>query len=658
VALNPGNHIGPYEVVALLGAGGMGEVYRARDPRLGREVAIKILPDAFAGDPERVARFEREAQLLASLNHPNVAIIHGLEDRALVMELVEGPTLADRIAQGPLPLDEALPIARQIAEALEAAHERGVIHRDLKAANVKVTPEGRVKVLDFGLAKLVEAGGAGGAGGADGLTMSPTLSVQATHAGVILGTAAYMSPEQARGRPVDRRADIWAFGCVLFETLTGRQAFEAGETVSDAIAAILKNDPDWSALPAETPPHIRALLRRCLRKDARKRLPHIGVARMEIDEGELDRPSAVVTVRRAGWRGAVPWTVAGSLGAGLAVVLVLWQPSRSTPSTAAVRLNAALGASASLSIDPATAAVLSPDGSLMAFSAQPANRQLPQLYLRRLDQLAAVPLAGTEGGFGPFFSPDAQWIAFFAEGKLKKVSITGGAVVTLCDAPNGRGGDWSEDGTIVFVPDTAIDVGLSRVSAAGGVPERLTTPAGDEATHRWPQTLPPDARCSTPLIRRRSALTRQVSWCSRCPRARRRCCTAGDTTGGSCPAGTWSTSTTGHCLLPRSISSGWRCSVSRCRCCRAWLPFRGPEALSSPCRTPARWRMYPGRVLRPAPPSRGSARRQDRQSFAPLRPTGVVSRSPPTAASWPWTSPTASSSTCGSTTCPATRRPA
>src|SRR5262245_31227552 len=305
--LGPGARLGPYEVVSAIGAGGMGEVYRARDTRLGRQVAIKVLPDSFADDPERLARFEREAQLLASLNHPNIATIHGLEEagrageaggnvagvgagfsppmRALVMELGEGPTVAERIAEGPIPVDEALPIARQIAEALEAAHERGVIHRDLKPANIKLTPSGQLKMLDFGLAKLAEASGASaGTAAAKDFSISPTLTVQATIAGVILGTAAYMSPEQARGKSVDRRSDIWAFGCVLYEMLTGKQAFETGETISDAVAAILKNEPDWSALPADTPSNIRTLLRRCLLKDPQKRLPHIGIARIEFED--------------------------------------------------------------------------------------------------------------------------------------------------------------------------------------------------------------------------------------------------------------------------------------------------------------------------------------------------------------------------------------
>ena len=301
--LAAGTRLGPYEIVAPLGAGGMGEVYRARDTKLGRDVAIKILPDAFVADSDRVARFQREAQLLATLNHPNIASIYGLDETdgrtAIVLELVEGQTLAEKLdalqAKGlRLPPDEALPIARQIAEALEAAHEKGVIHRDLKPANIKITAQSAVKVLDFGLAKMVEPGGASGSAG---LSLSPTLSVHATFAGVILGTAAYMSPEQARGRPVDKRTDIWAFGCVLFEMLAGKRTFDAGDTVSDAVAAILKTEPDWSALPADTPFRVRALLRRCLEKDPSRRLRDIGDARLELDDLIVDPlpPAAVAT---------------------------------------------------------------------------------------------------------------------------------------------------------------------------------------------------------------------------------------------------------------------------------------------------------------------------------------------------------------------------
>ncbi len=330
--LAAGTRLGPYEIVAPLGAGGMGEVYRARDTKLGRDVAIKILPDAFVADSDRVARFQREAQLLATLNHPNIAAIYGLDETdgkaAIVLELVEGQTLAEkldalRVKGSRLPLDEALPIARQIAEALESAHERGVIHRDLKPANIKITANGAVKVLDFGLAKMVEPGGASGSAG---LSMSPTLSVHATFAGVILGTAAYMSPEQARGRPVDKRTDIWAFGCVLFEMIAGRQTFDAGDTVSDAVAAILKTEPDWSALPAETPPRLRALLRRCLEKDSSRRLRDIGDARLELDDAIADPlpPAPAAAAKRSPTSARLAWSIASVLGLALAGVGVTY----------------------------------------------------------------------------------------------------------------------------------------------------------------------------------------------------------------------------------------------------------------------------------------------------------------------------------------------
>ena len=324
MALSPGTRLGPYEIIAPLGAGGMGEVYRARDGKLRRDVAVKIPPPAFAADPDRLARFQREAELLAVLNHPNIAAVYGLEESsastagpatlAIVMELVEGETLGDRIARGPIELDEAAAIARQIADALEAAHERGVVHRDLKPANIKVTTGGTVKVLDFGLAKMTDTDSSGG-----GLAMSPTVTAHATQDGAILGTAAYMSPEQARGKRVDRRTDVWAFGCVLFEMLTGRRAFDEGDSASDAVAAILKSEPDWSALPDDSPPHIRRLLRRCLQKDPQKRLPHIGLARLELDDAQAEAvdgaPAPPRAMPVAGWKRALSVT-AFALAAG------------------------------------------------------------------------------------------------------------------------------------------------------------------------------------------------------------------------------------------------------------------------------------------------------------------------------------------------------
>ena len=385
--LTTGTHLGPYEIVAPLGAGGMGEVYRARDIKLNREVALKVLPEVFAADPERITRFQREAQLLASLNHPNIAGIYGLEEsngiRALVLELIEGPTLQDRLGKGPIPLDQALPIAKQIAEALENAHEKGVIHRDLKPANIKLTPDETVKVLDFGIAKMLEVGGAGEAGGAGpvGLTYTPTITTPAmTLAGVILGTAAYMSPEQAKGKPVDRRADIWAFGVVLWEMLTGRRMYD-GETAPETLARVIEREPDFNALPASTPASIRSLLLRCLTKDPRNRLQAIGEARIAIDRAmaqpESSAPESHVAAGhdvRSSRTGALSWMVAGVLGLAMAAVLLTWAPWRSKVPSPLVRVNADIGTDASLAIDIGTAAVLSPDGQLLAFAAQKGPR--------------------------------------------------------------------------------------------------------------------------------------------------------------------------------------------------------------------------------------------------------------------------------------------
>jgi Tol biopolymer transport system component len=497
VPIAPGSRVGQYEVLSAIGAGGMGEVYRARDVKLNRDVALKILPEAFALDDERLARFTREAQVLASLNHPNIAAIYGLEDsngvRALVLELVDGPTLADRIAEGAIPLDEALPIARQMAVALEAAHEQGIVHRDLKPANIKLRPDGTVKVLDFGLAKaLAPAVVQGGAA-----TVSPTITTPAmTGVGVILGTAAYMSPEQAKGREADKRSDIWSFGSVLYEMLTGTRAF-GGDDVSDTLASVLKSEPEWNLLPATTPPAVRRLLRRSLDKDRTRRLHDIADARLEIDEalanpvGDLAMPVRDASPTRKQRLGrALPWAVAIALGG--ALVAAVWAPWRTRTPAAPLHLETTLGADVSLSgLETGSAIALSPDGRTLAFAAQ-ASGAAPQIYVRRLDQLQATALAGTDGSFGPFFSPDGQWIAFFANGKLKKVAVGGGAVVTLCDAPSGRGGSWADDGTIVFRPfNTNADGGtLMRVSSAGGTPEPVTALAPGEVSQRFPQVLP------------------------------------------------------------------------------------------------------------------------------------------------------------------------
>jgi serine/threonine protein kinase len=490
-----GTQFGSYQITSLLGQGGMGEVYRAADTKLNRDVALKFLPAQFTSDPDRMERFQREAYVLASLNHSNIAAIYGLEEsnrmRALVIELVEGPTLADRIAQGPLPIDEILQIAKQIAEALEYAHERSIIHRDLKPANIKLTAEGKVKVLDFGLAKAMTSDAQ-----TRSLSNSPTLSLAPTQAGVILGTAAYMSPEQAKGKLVDRRADIWAFGVVVYEMLTGSPMF-SGETASETMAHVMMKEPDWNALPAGTPAGLRDLLRRCLTKDPRNRIRDIGDVRIAIEETitnpELQStPETIrdraVPVRRGGM---FPWAVASILGISLVLVAwVLW-PRLSTQQV--MRLVTELGTDAFLYTTGlsagASAAILSPDGKTLAFIASKTGStgEISQLYLRPLDQLKASPIAGTDGAAKHFFSPDGQWIAFFANGLLKKVSVSGGAAVTLCETPTFLGGSWSEDGFIVFAQQTS---GLFRVSDGGGTPEALTKRDGGEITQRWPQVLP------------------------------------------------------------------------------------------------------------------------------------------------------------------------
>ncbi len=492
MALDTGTKLGSYEIQSSLGAGGMGEVYRARDSNLGREVALKVLPAEFASDPERMARFAREAQVLASLNHPNIAHIYGLEDsggvRALVMELVEGATLAQHIRQGALPLDESLAIARQIAGALEYAHEQGIVHRDLKPANVKVTPDGTVKVLDFGLAKAVENTPA-----TENVSNSPTLSMAATRVGVILGTAAYMSPEQAKGKNVDRRADIWAFGVVLYEMLAGKQLYE-GETVPETLAHVITKEPAWDSLPRSTPTAIRHLLERCLTKDPKTRLQAVGEARIIIERYLANSAASTasierVTVEQPARRQALPWTIACMLAITVGVMSwLLWRPS-SVPGNP-MRFSAEIGARAEL-VFAGAAVVVSPDGSKFVFRASEIGQnEKTRLYIRQRDQLQATPLAGTEDARDQFFSPDGQWIAFFADGKLKKIRAQGGTVVTLCDAPLDRGGAWSEDGTIIFAAGTR--EGLSKVPEAGGKPEPLTKldESKGEITHRWPQVLP------------------------------------------------------------------------------------------------------------------------------------------------------------------------
>jgi len=470
----------------------MGEVYRARDSKLGRDVALKVIPDTFALDPDRLARFKREAQVLASLNHPNIAAIYGFEDsgetHALVLELVEGETLADRIAHGAIPLDEALPIARQICEALEAAHDQGIIHRDLKPANIKITPDGVVKVLDFGLAKLNDPNGPNVP---NALSMSPTITSPAmmTGVGMILGTAAYMAPEQAKGRPADKRSDIWAFGCVLFEMLARTRPFD-GEDITDVMVAVLSKEPDWNALPARVPASIRALLRRCLEKDRRKRIGDIAAARFALDEHTSLGGSPTVLPRRPLWRRVVT-PVAAALVTSAVVGTGVWiamRPADPVPPRVS-RLTITPASAAALTINGIDRDLaITPDGSRVVY----VGNRGTQLFVRALDAL--VPTAVFTGApRGPFVSPDGQWIGFVdGIAALKKVAVTGGPAVTLAtlDA-SPRGATWAPDDTIIVATYNAT-TGLLRVAAAGGPPAVLTRPdrAQGEGDHLWPEMLP------------------------------------------------------------------------------------------------------------------------------------------------------------------------
>jgi serine/threonine-protein kinase len=502
MALSVGSRIGPYEVETLLGSGGMGEVYRARDTNLGREVAIKVLPEAFAQDTERLARFEREAKALAALNHPNVAIIHGLEKgpaeaghyvRALVMELVEGPTLADRVATGPIPLDEALPIATQIAEALEAAHEQGIVHRDLKPANVKVRDDGMVKVLDFGLAKLIDSGSGTRDSGLDDhiRTMSPTITTPAmTQLGMILGTAAYMAPEQARGKPVDKRSDIWAFGCVLFEMLAGRKAFD-GEDVTDTIAAVVRAEPKWEALPADLPPSIPLLLRRCLEKDRKKRVGDISTALFIMKEQSAlpgPSPAPEIVAPPAKWGQIARYALAVTLTAAITAGVV-WMLTRPDPPRVSRLELTTSGASAlAVTVNVPHLAITRDGSSVIYVGGSPGEQTL---FVRKIDQLEPTLL--TNGASFPFVSPDGEWVGFAVRyDTLRKVAITGGPSVEITQLDGApRGATWGPDDTIVFATNRG-DTGLFRVSAAGGTPVVLTRP--EKGTDHFRPWFLPDGR--------------------------------------------------------------------------------------------------------------------------------------------------------------------
>jgi len=459
--LSVGDRLGPYEILAPIGAGGMGEVYCARDPRLNRDVAIKVSAAQFS------ERFEREAKAIAALNHPNICQIYDVGPNYLVMEYIEGET-----PKGPMPLDEALRIARQIADALEAAHDKGITHRDLKPGNIKIKPDGTVKVLDFGLAKVT-------AGTASSGENSPTLTIGMTQAGMILGTAAYMAPEQARGKEnVDKRADIWAFGVVLYELLTGKRLFE-GEDVGEILAKVIRDEPDLSSVPAQVCP----LLKRCLEKDPKRRLRDIGDVWLLLADTPAE--SAPVSSKTKSRLGRLTGIAVAVLAVALAVVSwIAYRATRPAELKPLVRLDVDLGSGVSLGSQAGADTIISPDGTRLVYVSQ------SRLFTRRLDQPTAAELAGTEGAYAPFFSPDGQWVAFFAGNKLKKISVEGGATVNLCDAPstNARGGSWGEDGNIVAALSTA--GALSRIPSAGGMPTPATELAPGEYTLRWPQILP------------------------------------------------------------------------------------------------------------------------------------------------------------------------
>jgi serine/threonine-protein kinase len=544
--MSPQQSIAHYRIISKLGEGGMGEVWRATDTKLNRDVAIKVLPQAVAADPDRLVRFTREAQVLASLNHPNIAAIYGVEERALIMELVEGPTLAERIAQGPVPLEESILIAKQLAEALEYAHDRGVIHRDLKPANIKITPEGRVKVLDFGLAKALSN---------EPATLdpksSPTITMRATLAGTIMGTAAYMSPEQARGQTVDRRADIWAFGVVLYEMVIGGQLFN-GATVSDTLAEVLRGDLDLSGIPAG----IRPVMERCLRRDPKLRWRSIGDVFAMLEEGAPAAAAAPVSWLR---RSVMAWIVTGLAlalgGAGW------WRATRPMDHPFTL-LSVDLGPDALPSVN--LTAAISPDGRRLIYRARGPDGR-PHLAMRLLDQALPTLLPGTENGSDPFFSPDSQSIGFFAGLQLKTMSVQGGSPVTLWSAQGtAPGGSWGSDGDIITA--TGSNLPLSRIPSAGGTARPLTKLGPHENSHRWPQVLPGGKAALFTASPSSSVLDRadiEAVWLKT---GQVKIVSGEDTMADICPAAICSISTRALCSPSGSIPRSSKCKARPCHC--------------------------------------------------------------------------------------------
>ncbi len=468
--------MGPYRVLELLGAGGMGEVYRAYDGKLGRDVALKVLPPHTSADPASIDRLKKEARTLASLNHPNIASVFGLEEAdgrtLIVMELVEGKTLAEHVRSGVLPLSETLNIARQVADGLEAAHALGIVHRDVKPSNIKITPENRVKILDFGLARFDFNANRTDAEPATTLTEDKRIA----------GTPSYMSPEQVRGQVSDARTDIWGFGCLIYELVSGYRAFE-GPTSSDIVAGVLDREPRWDRLPRATPEALRRLLRRCLEKDLSRRLRHIADARLEIDQTLEDRSQQLPIKRR---RGPLVAAVVTLLALSAGVTWLAVRTRAPAPPAPSPRFAIELADGLSLEATRQPGFALSPDGWRLVYVGLRNGQRM--LLSQMLGSFATGLLAGTEGAEGPFFSPNGEWVGFSADGKLKKVSLSNGSVVTICDAPDPRGATWGDDDVITFAPGPF--TGLSSVSAAGGVPTTVTTLGGDESTHRWPSAAP------------------------------------------------------------------------------------------------------------------------------------------------------------------------